>query len=368
MRLSILLAVMLLMIGCQSSEQEPGGMSLEEALGGSATAGFKQAIAPRAFSFPKDHQAHLGFRNEWWYVTGNVEDTKGHHYGFQVTFFRIGLTPEQKKAVSVWHAESVWMAHVALTDVSARQHFQDHRLVREAAGLAGQSNEPFKVWMEDWQILGSADGDFPWAIDVKTNDFSLQLNLKPLKPVVLQGDKGLSQKGKGLGNASFYYSFPRLSVTGSVSIDGEARRVSGLGWLDREWSTSVLDEEQVGWDWFSLQLTDGRDLMFYRLRNKDGSSSSHSAGSVSNGDGGVTSLALTDVELQPLVFWESEDGQRYPVKWRVDVQRQGSFVVEALLEDQAMDGAIRYWEGAVRVSDHNSNQPLGHGYLEMTGY
>jgi predicted secreted hydrolase len=184
---------------------------------------------------------------------------------------------------------------------------------------------------------------------------------------VLQGDRGLSRKSAEPGNASYYYSMPRLQAEGTLRLADETLPVSGQAWLDREWSTSALSPDQAGWDWFSLQLTDGRNLMYYQLRRKDGRVDPHSAGTLSNADGLQKRLAPEKVTLTPLEYWESDD-RRYPVEWRMQFAGEDPWRIRALLPDQEMRASVRYWEGAVEVSDEKTDKIIGHGYLEMAGY
>ena len=221
MALSFLLG--LLVAACGKAPTE-SALDLSTALGGQAEQGFARAFESRAFQFPQDHAAHPGFRNEWWYITGNLTDELNNRYGYQVTLFRIALSPKPSVSNSSWATNQVWMAHVALTDVSANRHSYEQRLARGAVGLAGQSEQPFRVWLEDWQILGSEQGAFPWVIKVKAETFALQLKLTSDKPVVLQGDKGLSQKSSEPGNASYYYSFTRLQTRGEIIKHGQHRK------------------------------------------------------------------------------------------------------------------------------------------------
>ena len=364
--LCLLCAVVL--SACSRAPTE-SALDLSAALGGQAEQGFSRATDARRFQFPRDHAAHPDFRNEWWYVTGNLHDGENNHYGYQVTLFRIALTPQPPQSPSRWATNQVWMAHVALTDVSSKQHWHDQRLARGAVGLAGQSDQPFRVWLEDWQILGTAEGEFPWNIDVRTERFGMKLKLNPTKPAVLQGDNGLSQKSGEPGNASYYYSFTRLQTVGEIQTGEQRSQVSGWSWLDREWSTSALGTDQVGWDWFSLQLQDQHELMFYRLRLQNGATDRHSAGKWVLPNGASRSLAADEVIMQPLRYWTAPSGRRYPVTWKLTIPKlQQDFLVEALIEDQEMATGIYYWEGAVQVASASSGESLGYGYLEMTGY
>ena len=359
-------------MGCDKAP-EKDAFDLKGALGGAPNAGFKRAIEPREFSFPEDHSSHPDFRNEWWYVTGNLRTDTGRHFGYQVTFFRAALSPKAPENVSAWATNQAWMAHVAITDVENSQHWHDQRLTRGAVGLAGQENKPFRVWLEDWQIVGNDYGEFPWAITVKADDFTLNLQVSPEKSVVLQGDQGLSKKSASPGNASYYYSFTRLKTVGEIYLGGGSSQqrmvVQGESWLDREWSTSVLGDDQSGWDWFSLQLADKHELMFYRLRKTLGEADEHSSGKWVLPDGSIQALNVEDVLLKPKRYWVSEAGRRYPVEWELNVPKlDKSWVVEALVDDQLMETGITYWEGAVRVTDLEGQEVLGYGYLEMSGY
>ena len=365
---AVLLTLALLIAAC-SSETPEDSLAVGDALGGVAAAGFARADSPRQFIFPADHAAHPAYRNEWWYLTGNLETTAGNPLGYQLTLFRIALAPGSPESPSAWATHQVWMAHVAVSDVAAAEHHHAERYARGAAGLAGQSMRPFRVWLEDWQIRGKPDGSFPWTIDVDAGDFALQLTVDPVRSPILQGDNGLSQKSAAPGNASYYYSITRLATRGEVRIGETSRTVAGMSWLDREWSTSALGDDQAGWDWFSLQLDSGEDLMVYRLRRNDGSTDPYSAGAWVDAQGKAETLGSNDFTLREERFWTSESGHRYPVSWTLTSDgRTPELRVEALLDNQEMQTSVRYWEGAVSVSSVVSGETLGHGYLEMTGY
>lgn len=363
----LLLCLCCCLVACKS-ENKANTLDVASALGGIPDTGFARALEPRQFSFPADHAAHPDFRNEWWYVTGNVQDASGKQFGYQVTLFRIALTPTVPSNPSTWATNQMWMAHVALTDLAGQQHLYEQRFARGAAGLAGQSTQPFRVWLEDWQILGQANGQFPWSIQVKAQDFSLNLTLSPTKPVLLQGNQGLSQKSSEAGNASYYYSFTRLETTGTLHYQDKDWQLAGWSWLDREWSTSALGADQAGWDWFSLQLDDGQDLMFYRMRKTSGEAdAAHSQGKLVLTNGSSKTLSLKDVQLTPLDYWQAPIGARYPIAWDLKMDAQ-HWRVEANVPDQLMQTSVLYWEGSVRVVEANTGQVLGMGYLEMSGY
>ncbi len=360
----------LLLLACAGCDRgAPDGIDVVSALGGEPDSGFARATAPRPFRFPEDHNAHRAFRNEWWYVTGHLQAPDGERFGYQVTFFRIALAPTAPERDSAWATRQLWMAHTALTEIDGADHHHAERLARGALGLAGQDAEPFRLWLEDWSIVGGPGGAFPWQLKIKTDAFEFAFTLKPQREPVLQGDGGLSQKSAEAGNASYYYSITRLATKGALTRDDETVTVTGTSWLDREWSTSALGDNQSGWDWFSLQLASGGDLMLYRLRDRAGTTDPHSGGSFLDGENHQLALKAGDFELKADRWWDSPSAARYPVAWRVHVPRAGlNLHVEALVDDQEMLTGVRYWEGAVGVWDADSGDHLGQGYLEMTGY
>jgi predicted secreted hydrolase len=348
-------------------EPPPEGIDVSVALGGDDVAGYLRADSPREFRFPEDHGPHPGFRNEWWYVVGNLDSEAGRRFGFQITFFRVALTPDAPDSLSAWATDHVWMAHFAVTDVASGRHYGFERFARGAAGLAGAELDPFRVWLEDWRLVSVQGNDFPWRLHVEENGIALILDLSPLKQPVLQGDAGLSRKGAGEGNASYYYSMTRLDARGRVSIGGEHHEVTGSAWLDREWSTSALAEDQAGWDWFALQLDDDREIMYYRMRREDGSTDPYSKGVIVAPDGGSRLIGREDVDLEVLRTWRSASGRTYPVSWRLRVKPLArEFEIRAVHDAQEMAMTVRYWEGAVDVLE--DGKPTGRGYVELTGY
>lgn len=356
----------------QPSEPGRGQLTLAETLSGD-DAGFARADRPRAFVFPQDHGPHPEYRSEWWYLTGNLHTLQGRRFGFQLTFFRFALVPKAPERASPWATDQVYMGHFALTDVQARRFLSFERFARAAVGLAGAQAEPLRVWLEDWVMEGrGGDPGRPvLLIRAQQDDIALDLTLESLKPLVLQGEEGLSQKSAAPGNASYYYSLTRLAARGTVRAGDGRHAVEGLAWMDREWSTSALGEDQTGWDWFSLQLDDGRELMYYQLRRRDGSVDPHSAGTLVGADGIAQRLSSRDVEIAVLDTWASpRDGARYPSGWRVRVPDEAlDLEVRPHLGDQEMDLSVRYWEGAARVSGKAGRRSVaGHGYVELTGY
>jgi predicted secreted hydrolase len=342
-------------------------------LGGPADSRFARVSEPRELSFPRDHGSHDEFRSEWWYFTGNLDSADGRHFGFELTFFRVGLAAASTEPrASAWATKQVWMANFTITDVRGGRFLSAERFARGALGLAGATAPPFRVWLDDWSVTGDADArSAELALRAKDERFAISLALEAAAPVAAHGDRGFDAKGPEPGNASFYYSFPRLSARGSIELDGTSVDVAGTAWMDREWSTSALSAGVLGWAWFGLQLSDGRELMFYRLRQADGTANRYSSGSLIERDGTITRLGVDDVESQPIAYWTSERTHRtYPLAWRIAIPTQGlTLSVQPYLEDQEIDRAVRYWEGAVRVTGSARGAQIdGQGYLELAGY
>ena len=366
-------------------------LSVAEAMAGD-TAGFARADSVRAFTFPADHGPHPAFRTEWWYFTGNLTTEAGDDLGFELTFFRNALRPDSVELDSDWATRQAFMGHFAVTDVAGERFRAFERFDRGAVGLAGAEGEPLRVWIGDWEARsvsnsrsaparGSRPGegapDRPaFRIRAEQDGVALDLTLRALKPVVLQGDQGLSRKGPEPGNASYYYSLTRLEADGTITVadaedgPGRERPVSGLAWLDREWSTSALSPGLVGWDWFALQLSDTTELMVYRLREDDGGTAPFSAGTFVHRDGTVTRLGADDFVLESTDEWRSPRGGRYPSGWVVRVPKlELELEVDPRLDDQELDLAFRYWEGAVAVEGRRGTRDVvGRGYVELTGY
>ncbi len=365
--------VLLAACGEGDAERAAAPLSLVETLGGADTAGYARATEKRAFDFPGDHGPHPGFRTEWWYVTGNLSDEDGRAFGFQFTIFRSALAPRGPDSRSGWATNQAYMGHFTVTDVAGERFFAFERFARGAVGLAGATAAPLRVWLEGWSLEGSGPQAFPLRIRASDDDVALRLELERGKPVVLQGDDGLSQKGPEPGNASYYYAHTRMPAAGELVLGSDTLRVTGSAWLDREWSTSALGEGQVGWDWFALQLDDGWDLMIYRLRRADGSADPLSDGVLIDPSGARVPLRWgVDVTMASTGTWTSPvDGAEYPSGWRIRVPARGwDLSVEPLVAAQELDVAFRYWEGAVGVAGAGeAGAPVrGRGYVELTGY
>ena len=384
-----LVAMVAVMAGCSDPGPARASLSVAEAMAGD-TAGYARADEARTFRFPADHGPHPAFRTEWWYFTGNLTaEAEGERrdFGFQLTFFRNALRPDTATVDSDWATRQAYMGHFALTDVAGEAFHAFERFDRGALGLAGAEGLPMRVWIDDWEAAtppagsgatgGGSGATAPgsdslpvFRVQAREGAVAVDLTLRALKPVVLQGDDGLSQKGPEPGNASYYYSFTRLEAAGTVTADGGTYPVAGLAWLDREWSTSALSPGLVGWDWFALQLDDGTELMVYRLRQGDGGTAPLSAGTYVRGDGSVVRLGADDFELEETASWTSPEGGRYPSGWAVRVPRLDlALTVAPRLPDQELVLAFRYWEGAVAVAGSRGGREVsGRGYVELTGY
>jgi len=332
--------------------------------------GFAVASLPRRFQFPDDHGAHTGFRSEWWYYTGNVATDEGRRFAFQLTFFRFALSPQGSERASAWASNQVYMAHFTVTDVDEGRFHAAERFSRGALELAGARPAPYRVWLGDWQAV--APGDFyPQRLRASDSGYAIDLVLDEHKPVVLNGDAGLSHKSADPGNASYYYSIPRMAAGGTITTPRGDWRVRGAAWFDREWSSSALAADQIGWDWFALQLSDGRDLMVFRLRSRDGDGHAHAAGTLVEAGGEARSLSAEDFIIDELESWRSpRDGARYPARWRLRVPGAAIDVeITPQVADQELNLSFRYWEGAARVSGSAGAAPVtGYGHVELTGY
>jgi len=382
----------------------PVAAALESLPPAGSAAGFARATAPDAIEFPRDLGPHDDYQTEWWYYTGNLTTADGRPFGFQFTIFRRALGREstdftdeeeierlgdwgnlpisqspnlplqsvesvQSVDSSSWRTEQVYLAHFTISDIGAGEFHAAERFSRGAAGLAGASAEPYRVWLEDWTIEEIGPGQV--RLRARTDEVALDLTVNQTLPPVLHGDGGLSVKGPEPGNASYYYSIIQQQVAGTVTVGPEAFPVTGLAWKDHEWSTSALSPGAVGWDWFSLQLDNGGALMLFEIRRDDGAREAASAGSYIAPDGTVTPLALGDWTIEVTDTWTSPtSGGEYPAGWRIAVPSIGlELAGRPLLADQELNLSTVYWEGAVEFEGTLNGAPIGaRGYIEMTGY
>jgi predicted secreted hydrolase len=319
---------------------------------------YREALPGYHYQFPRDHFEHEDFRTEWWYYTGNVTGTHGERYGFELVFFRQGERPADDAADnrSVWAIQDLYVAHAALTDAKGKRFRYDERLNRAGPGIAGASFAERRIWNGNWSVKWEG-GD--QVLDSITDSFRFHLLLHAAKPFVINGENGVSQKAAGPGRASYYVSFPLLEVSGTVNHE----TVRGRAWMDHEWFTEQLAPDQVGWDWFSIQLDNDTELMLFEIRRKDGSIDPYSSGTFIDASGKPRHLRWGEFSLQPVSYWK-----KYPVEWRIHVSEpELDLTCRAILPDQelrAPNGSQTYWEGAVNYAGTEN----GVGYLEMTGY
>lgn len=324
------------------------------------------AVVPGyTLQFPRDFGSHPQFGFEWWYVTGWLITDRQQQLGFQITFFRVRSRLDEANP-SAFAPRQLLIAHCALSDPQRGRLWQDQRIRRAGFGLAEAQSGDTKVWIDDWRL---ERGDGAYSAQVMADDFALSLNLAATQPPMLNGQEGFSQKGPAPASASYYYSQPQLRVSGSIVRAGRGDTVSGVAWLDHEWSSEYLDRNAVGWDWVGLNLDDGGALMAFRIRGRQGQSL-WAGGTLRDAHGHRRTFGPAQILFTPGRRWRSpRTGVSYPVTWSLRLGER-EFELSPLLDDQENDarrssGAV-YWEGAVRVQERARG--VGRGYLELTGY
>ncbi|MCW5821300.1 MAG: carotenoid 1,2-hydratase [Cyanobacteria bacterium TGS_CYA1] len=334
---------------------------------------FELAKPGYKYSFPKDHASHEHFKTEWWYYTGNLKGEDGNQYGYELTFFRSALDLEKPIQNSIWAMSDIYMAHFAVTDVNAKQFYTKARLQRPGPEFAGSSKDKLKVWNLNWSATMEANEK--QLLKAKSSDCKLELELTPQKPLVIQGENGISRKASKGDHASHYYSYTKLKTEGLLTIKGKRVKVSGTSWMDHEFGSNQLNDNQVGWDWFSIHLDNNREIMLYLMRLDDGSYDSASSGSLISESGKLTHLKLSDYKIKSVGKWKSDKTKiEYPMGWQIDLP---AFNVHLKVspkihnqEFQRQEGnAVTYWEGACSVlGTYEDKTCKGDAYVEMTGY
>jgi predicted secreted hydrolase len=328
------------------------------------------------YEFPRDHGPHREFKTEWWYATGNLTDEQGHEYGFQLTFFREGIQPGVKpEGSSRFRVTELPFAHFAVTDATGKNFHSVEQSSRGAFGEAGFStpvNSTGRIaWMHDWLLEQVKQGGF--HLKAATDDHgelrSVDLILTQDRPPLIHGHDGISPKSSIPGHASHYYSLTHLQASGTVEINGKSHAVKGLVWFDHEWATNSLEPNQSGWDWAGLHLSNGDDLMLFRIRDKQGNEVFHS-GILRDPKG--TSLPLDDLVMTPEGSWKSpHTGGLYPASWKLNVpsQKLRLSLSPKLADQELVLSPFAYWEGAVKGEGIKGGDPIrAEGYFEMTGY
>ena len=385
---AVLISVMLLLsIGCDQRKelQQPNMMGLRvgQVLGAQSsnsaktTAEFDKADKVRPFNFPADHGPHRSFASEWWYLTLVMETKQGGELGLQFTLFRQALEPQKNPLVAKlpqrpWQSQQLYLAHLSLSHVDTQQHVQLQRLHREHAHNATVTVEGgVNLRIEDWQLTQRSQTQ--WQLNAgQVGDFTVSLDLDLPSHKILQGNQGLSAKGPD--SASYYYSIPGIAVSGVVEQGDSEYRVTGQGWFDREWSTSVLGDHLTGWDWFAFHLDNGCYFMMFQLRRHDQQRDEYDYG-VADCPGGTVRkqvfLGPKDFELKPTNWWRDKRQQEWPVQWQLELSDPlllgyQQMLIRAPFNAQLNEADIIYWEGVVDIL--GDNRRLGRGYMELTGY
>jgi len=335
-------------------------------------ADWKTAVPGWRYEFPRDHHAHRDFKTEWWYFTGNVFDSEGHRFGYELTFFRQGIRPpgDRDQGASRFIVDDLKFAHFAITDVSKQRFHFEQKTSRGAFGEAGFDDGTRLAWIDNWTLASNEEGAFD--LMAASQEGTIHLHLRAAKTPVVHGENGVSVKANATGHASHYYSIPRLATTGEFIANGKSHPLHGESWFDHEWATGQLGENQVGWDWICLQWEDGSELMLYQMRLKNGEPDASSSGTWIAPNGESTHWRSSDFRMTPIAFWKSKaSGAQYPVGWRVTLpSQQTELVVQAVAENQELAlGPVTYWEGAIDAHGTRDGKVIkGRGYLELTGY
>ncbi|HLY26755.1 MAG TPA: lipocalin-like domain-containing protein [Aggregatilineales bacterium] len=336
-------------------------------------ADFAYALGVRDFSFPRDYGPHPQYQLEWWYSTGNLSDVhdSDHRFGYELTFFRRANTPT---SLAENDAEQLYLADFAVTDVAAGKFYTSQISNQAVSGQAGATIDPlFRVWIQNWSMSAVDDQSKTMHLQAAQNPIAIDLTTIQTKGPMLNGDHGLSQKSPKPENASYYYSISRLATQGTLTINGKTYHVSGNSWMDHEFGTSALGDDDVGWDWFGLQLNNNREIMLYLIRKIDGSIEPASQGTLMNADDTYQTVPLSAISVDVTEYWWSpHHNARYPAAWQLRIQAHSGPIVlnvAPLVADQELESIIPYWEGACRLTGTDNGQAiLGYGYVELTGY
>lgn len=334
---------------------------------------WQQAIGPWAWQFPRDHGAHPNFKTEWWYFTGNLEGAQARKFGYQLTIFRQGIQFKPAQAQSKWAVRDATFGHFTISDLAVGRFHVAERVSRGALGEAKAAMDRMDVALGPWSITQGADETI--HLIAHEPGMALDFEAHPLKPLILEGVAGLSRKADGVGDASYYYSYPRLATSGQVRVGEKSYRLKGVSWFDHEFSTSLLGKNQVGWDWFCIQLDNHEEIMLYAMRDKSGAMDSVSEGTWVKEDGTTERLVPGSFSIEKTATWPSaKSGATYPAGWRITVPgHRATLTVAPAMADQELRltkmGALDYWEGACAIQGSVGEAAVtGVGYTELTGY
>jgi predicted secreted hydrolase len=363
-KLAVFILIGLSLIGCEPKPQQNMG-----ALLGADNQTHKRPFAPVLkgvdITFPKDHQAHPDFRHEWWYLTANLTDEHGNLLGVQWTQFRFAITPQDtsnKVQTNRWQSQQIFMAHSAVT--TKDNHYADEKWSRAQGDLAGVDSSPFRVYLDDWQWRSKTEDLFPAMLTAQSQQFGYALTLNSSAPYQKQGEQGYSKKSADGEVASYYYSQPFIDVMGEVTIEGRTHKVTGQGWIDREWSSQFLLDSQQGWDWFALRLSHETSLVVFQLRDSKTGQANYTHARLMKHDGSNITIEQSEIRLKPSQQTQIE-GRDYPTQWQLEIpSQQIELLISALNPNAKMPLTVPYWEGPVTIEGSHA----GSGYMELTGY
>jgi predicted secreted hydrolase len=333
---------------------------------------YKKALHGYKYSFPRDHASHEAFKTEWWYYTGHLKSDDGKKYGYELTFFRSGVAPSEKAKTKSDAPSNVYLAHFAVSDINNKKFHFYEKLTRSGLSLGSASSSVLHIYNDGWRVDEAGD---TMMLSADAEKVGIKLLLSSKKPPVIHGKDGVSQKADCVGCASHYYSLSRMETKGLLFIDGKEKRVTGTSWMDHEFGSNQLTEEQVGWDWYSLQLSDNTELMLYMMRKKDGSIDKNSSGTIIGVDGKAEHLNLSQFKIRSKSKWLSPQSKgNYPMNWEIEIphkqiklQVTPDFETQELVTKRSTD--VTYWEGASSITGTKGGKPItGEGYVEMTGY
>jgi predicted secreted hydrolase len=341
---------------------------------------FEVAVPGYHYSFPKDHGSHDAYRTEWWYYTGHLQTTDGRAFGYQLTFFRSAMEhPTLAINPSRWAIHHIYLAHFAVTDEDKKSFFYTEKVNRAGVGNAGAKTGFLEVWNDHWKAISVPSRLNPEImthhLTASEGEWAIDLILSPVKPPVIHGEKGISKKGEALSQASHYYSLTQMETRGTLKTKGLTLEVKGTSWMDHEFGSNQLSENQVGWDWFGIQLNNGIELMLYQVRQKAGIIDPVSSGTLIWPDGTSKYFPLKDFQVVSEGFWQSpKSGGKYPRTWQISIPSEGiSLNLMPTVTDQELittkSTGVTYWEGSVKIQGtHKGHSIAGMGYVELTGY
>ncbi len=351
---AIIIISMMLLGGC---DDQPVRSNTVKTLTQSQNFVFEPVVKGEPIIFPRDYGEHPQYLAEWWYLTANLKTETGKEISVQWTLFRMATSDDE---LTGWKTPQMYMAHAVIT--TKKKIWTAERFARGGIGQAGVSLKPFRAWLDNWSWRAPTSNPFPGELEFSDDDMLARLNINQNGTIILQGDKGYSQKHPLLGIASYYYSAPFLNIDGIIELDGEQYKVDGRGWFDREWSSSMLSAKQLGWDWFSIHLEDGSALMVSQLREKG--QTPYFIGSRSWPDGTMVTLDNNQIRMKPMHFREVS-GISFPLSWLIEIPSQGlKLQTNVVRRDQWLHFLFPYWEGPINVTGSQK----GKGFMELTGY